>query len=129
MDDCRKPHLTRREEQIMDVLFRRTEASVNEIMEDLPSSPTSGAVRRMLNVLHAKGAVEYRQDGARKIYRPTVARAVAGERALDRVVETFFAGSAARAIASLFSSSDMKLSAEEQETLRELVGRARERRR
>lgn len=127
MDDEGRPHLTRREEQIMTVLFRRGEASVNEIMEELPSSPTSGAVRRMLNLLLAKGAVEYRQDGARKIYRPTTASDTAGERALNRVVETFFAGSAARTIASLFSSSDMALSPEEKKTLRELVDRAKKR--
>jgi predicted transcriptional regulator len=128
MDDARRPQLTRREEQIMEVLFRRAEASVAEIMEELPSSPTSGAVRRMLNLLHAKGAVEYRQDGARKIYRPTVEKSVAGERALSRVVETFFGGSAERTIASLFSNSDMQLSTEEKRTLRDLVERARKRR-
>jgi predicted transcriptional regulator len=126
MGKTSETHFTRREEQILEVLFRLGEASVNEIMEHLPSSPTAGAVRRMLNLLLAKGAVLYRQDGARKIYRPTVAKNVAGEEALHRVVETFFAGSASRTVASLCSSSDLKLSADEKKTLLDLIERTRE---
>jgi predicted transcriptional regulator len=119
-------HLTRREEQIMEILYRLGEATVNEIMESLPSSPTAGAVRRMLNLLHAKGAIRYRHDAARKVYRPTVERNTAGESALKRVVDTFFAGSISRTVASLFNSSDLDLSADERRALRELVEKAKE---
>ena len=121
------PRLTRREQQILDVLFRLGEASVNEIMVRLPKAPTSGAVRRMLNLLHAKGAVEYRHDGARKVYRPTRRKDVAGRHALKHVVETFFAGSAARTVAALFDSAGSKLSAEEKEQLARLIEDAKER--
>jgi predicted transcriptional regulator len=119
-------HLTRREEQIMEILYRLGEATVNEIMESLPSSPTAGAVRRMLNLLHAKGAIQYRHDAARKVYRPTVERNTAGESALQRVVDTFFAGSISRTVTSLFNSSDLDLSADERRALRELVEKAKE---
>jgi predicted transcriptional regulator len=121
-----RAHLTRRERQIMDILHRRGESTVAQIMEQLPESPTSGAVRRMLNVLNARGAVRYRQDGARKVYRPTMATGAAGETALRRVVETFFAGSAEKAVACLFRSSDTRLSTEERRRLRDLIDKARE---
>lgn len=122
----RNQHLTRREQQIMEILYRLGEATVNEIMDHLPEAPTDGAVRRMLNLLHAKGTIEYRHDAARKVYRPTVERNVAGETALTRVVNTFFAGSVSRAVASLFDSSDLELSADERRALLELVDQARE---
>jgi predicted transcriptional regulator len=119
-------HLTRREQQIMEILYRLGEAGVNEIMDNLPNSPTDGAVRRLLNLLHAKGAIQFRHDAARKVYRPTVARNLAGETALARVVNTFFAGSVSRAVASLFNSSDLELSADERQALLELVDQAKE---
>lgn len=80
----------------------------------------------MLNLLFAKGAVRYRHDEARKVYRPTVERSAAGESALKMVVDTFFAGSVSRTVASLFSTSDVALSAEERRALRELVDKARD---
>jgi BlaI family penicillinase repressor len=117
--------LTRREEQIMEVLFRLGEASVADIQDHLTESPTSGAVRRMLNVLLAKGAVEYRHEGAKKIYRSRVERKAAGEKALHHVVDTFFAGSAAGTMASLFNGSNFKLSEEEKEMLKALIENAK----
>lgn len=121
------PQLTRREREIMDVIYRLGEASVSEIMEHLPQAPTSGAIRRMLNLLRAKGVVEYRHEAAKKVYRPTTARRVAGASALRHVVETFFAGSAARTIASLFRSEDLDLTPEERDILSELIEKAKER--
>lgn len=116
-----KPQPSRREKEIMDIIYRLGEASVTDIMERLTDSPTSGAVRRMLNLLHAKGVVTYRHEGAKKMYRSKVAKNVAGEKALKHLVETFFAGSAARTMASLFKSSDMKLSENEKKMLLELI--------
>lgn len=118
--------LTRREEQIMDIIFRLGEASVSDIMEHLTDSPTSGAVRRLLNILYAKGAVEYRYDEAKKIYSSKIKRNIAGEKALKHVVDTFFAGSAARTAASLFNNSTMKLSSEEKKMLARLIEKAKE---
>jgi predicted transcriptional regulator len=119
------PRHSRREKEIMDIIYRLGEASVNDIREQLTDSPTPGAVRRMLNLLHAKGVVTYRQEGAKKMYRSRVARNVAGEKALKHLVETFFAGSAARTMASLFKSSNLNLSKEEKKTLLELIEKTR----
>ncbi len=121
MGKKKDPQPSRREKEIMDIIYRLGEASVSDIMEHLTDSPTSGAVRRMLNLLYAKGVVTYRHEGAKKMYRSKVAKNVAGEKALQHLVETFFAGSAARTMASLFKSSDLKLSAEEKKMLSELI--------
>ncbi|UCH96465.1 MAG: BlaI/MecI/CopY family transcriptional regulator [Candidatus Aminicenantes bacterium] len=118
--------LTRREEEIMDIIFRMGEASVADIMAHLTDSPTSGAVRRLLNILYAKGAVEYRHDAARKVYRSKIKRDAAGEKALKHVVETFFYGSAAQTMASLFNNSNLNLSSEERQMLKNLIEKAKE---
>lgn len=117
--------LTRRERQILDLIYRLGEASVADIMARLPRAPTAGAVRRMLNLLHAKGAVAYRQDGARKLYRPAVGKAKAGKKALEHVIETFFAGSAARTMASLMENPDLDLTEDDRRALALLIEKAR----
>lgn len=118
------PQLSRRQEEIRNVLFRHGEASISEIMEAMTDSPTDGAVRRMLNILHAKGVVQFRQDGARKIYRLKIDEQRARSRALQHLVDTFFAGSAARLMASLLTDRDTRLTAEERDSLRELIERS-----
>ena len=120
------PQPSRREKEIMDIIYRLGEASVNDIMEHLVDSPTSGAVRRMLNLLYEKGVVTYRHEGAKKIYRSKVARNVAGEKALKHLVATFFSGSASRTMASLFKSSDLNLSKDEKKMLLDLIEKAKE---
>lgn len=117
----KETRLTRREEQIMNIIFRLGQASVADIMERLPGAPTSGAVRRMLNILYAKKCVDYEHDGAKKIYRSRIKRRDAGQKALKHVVETFFAGSASRTMASLFENSDIKLSEDEKKELLKLI--------
>jgi predicted transcriptional regulator len=117
---------TRREEQIMDIIFKRNEVSVSDLMKYLPGSPTSGAVRRMLNLLHAKGAVEYRHEGAKKIYRAKIKKQEAGRKALTHVIDTFFAGSAVNTMGTLFKSTKLNLSDREKETLRKLLAKAKE---
>jgi predicted transcriptional regulator len=126
MGKKKEPQHSRREKEIMDIIYRMGEASVNDIMDKLTDSPTSGAVRRMLNLLHAKGVVTYRHEGAKKMYRSKVAKNVAGEKALKHLVETFFAGSAARTVASLFRSSDLKLSAKEKKMLEDLIEKTKD---
>lgn len=127
MQESGKLKLSRRQQQIMDVIYRLGEASVGEIRQELPEPPTSGATRRMLNVLVAKGAITARQDGARKVYRSRIATRVAREHALKRVIDTFFSGSIASTMAALLTSSDLRLSNAERETLAELIEKARER--
>ena len=99
MDD--HVHLTRRERQIMDVLYEQGEASVGEVRRALPNAPSYSAVRALMRKLLDKGHASYREDGARYVYRPVLARNRARRSALQRVVNTFFDGSAADAVVGL----------------------------
>lgn len=121
-----RSHLTRREEQIMGILYRKGEALVSDLEELLPGSPTSGAVRRLLNILYSKGAIEYRHDGARKIYRARIRKEEAGSKALQQIVDTFFGGSVANTVGALFNSRKVNLSQEEKRTLSSLIKKAKE---
>ena len=121
----RTSKISKRQAEILDIIFRLGEASVADIMTHLSESPTSGAVRRMLNILYAKGVVEFRHDGAKKIYRPRVNRKAATRRALDKVMSTFFEGSPAQMMASLFETSTLKLSKQENKTLYRLIEKAK----
>lgn len=102
MDD--HVHLTRRERQIMDVLYERGEASVGEVRRALPSAPSYSAVRALMRKLLDKGHASYREDGNRYVYRPVLARNRARRSALQRVVNTFFDGSAADAVVGLLGN-------------------------
>lgn len=110
MDD--HVHLTRRERQIMDVLYERGEASVGEVRRALPNAPSYSAVRALMRKLLDKGHASYREDGTRYVYRPVLARNRARRSALQRVVNTFFDGSAADAVVGLLGN-ERNLSEEE----------------
>ena len=102
--------LSRREREVMDVLYRRGEATAGEVLDELPEPPTYSAVRSILRILKSKGHVTYRADGARYVYAPAVAQDRASRAAVDHLVETFFSGSAARAMAALLRREDLDLS-------------------
>ena len=85
--------LTRRERQIMDVLFTRGEATVNQIAEALPDPPTPMAVRRMMHILEEKGHLRRREQGREVVYAPKQSKDKAGRSAFEKVLETFFGGS------------------------------------
>lgn len=102
MDD--HVHLTRRERQIMDVLYEQGEASVGEVRRALPNAPSYSAVRALMRKLLDKGHASYREDGTRYVYRPVLARNRARRSALQRVVNTFFDGSAADAVVGLLGN-------------------------
>ena len=121
----RTSEISKRQGEILDIIFRLGEASVADIMAHLSESPTSGAVRRMLNILYAKGVVEFRHDGAKKIYRARVNRKAATRRALDKVMRTFFEGSPAQMMASLFETSALNLSKQEKKALSRLIAKAK----
>ncbi len=108
-----KETLSRREREVMDVLYRRGEATVAEVMDDLKDPPTYSAVRSILRVLTEKGHIVHRADGPRYVYAPAVGTERASKAALDHVVNTFFDGSAERALAALLSRSDLELSESE----------------
>src|SRR5499426_1354018 len=117
--------LTRRERQIMDVLFRRGRATAAEVMEELPGEPSYSTVRTQLRVLEEKGHVRRESDGVRFVYAPAIARHAARKSALRHLVDTFFEGSAEKAVAALLGGEGAKLSDAELDRIAELVEKAR----
>ncbi len=105
-----KETLSRREREVMDVLYRRGEATVAEVMDELKDPPSYSAVRSIFRVLTEKGHIVHRADGPRYVYSPAVGAERASQAALDHVVNTFFDGSAERALAALLTRSDLDLS-------------------
>ena len=118
-------NLSRRERQIMDIIYSRSSASVADVMGELPDPPTYSAVRALLRVLEEKGHLKHKKDSARYIYLPTRPRGNAGRSALRRVLQTFYDGSAEKAVAALLDVSDSKLSPEELDRLSRLIEEAR----
>lgn len=118
-------NLSRRERQIMDILYAKGEASVLEIQAGLPEAPTPMAVRRMLQILEEKGTIARRKEGRGFIYRPKQARKRAGSKALKHVLETFFEGSLEQALATHLSEGNSKMSAAEVARLMELIEQER----
>ncbi|MCC7184621.1 MAG: BlaI/MecI/CopY family transcriptional regulator [Acidobacteria bacterium] len=117
--------LSRRERQIMDILFRRGRATAAEVMAELPNDPSYSTVRTQLRVLEQKGHVRHEQDGLRFIYTPIVARQTARKSALRHVIETFFDGSPEKAVAALLGGEATKLSDEELDRIASLINKAR----
>lgn len=117
--------LTRRERQVMDILFRRGEATVSEVMGDLPDPPTYSAVRSILRILSEKGLISHRDDGPRYVYLPAKSAERAQEDALQHVISTFFDGSHEQAMTALLRISDAELTDTEVDRLRERIRRAR----
>jgi len=117
--------LSRRERQIMDIVYRLEKASAAEVRENLPDPPSYSAVRAMLRILEEKGQLRHTKDGAKYIYRATRPRSRAGISALRRVLDTFFHGSAESAVAALLENSDADLSEEELDRLSRLIDEAR----
>jgi predicted transcriptional regulator len=118
--------LSRREREVMDVLYRRGEATVAEVMEELPDPPTYSAVRSILRVLEEKKHITHREDGPRYVYLPTVARDRARTAAIDHLVDTFFDGSAESALAALLRRGDLDLSETQIKKLAREIRAARE---
>jgi BlaI family transcriptional regulator, penicillinase repressor len=117
--------LTRRERQIMDILFRRARATAAEVMAELPGEPSYSTVRTQLRVLEEKGHVRHEEDGVRFIYVPVVARHAARKSALRHLVETFFDGSSEKAVAALLGGEGSKLSDEQLDRIADLIAKAR----
>ena len=117
--------LSRRERQVMNILFRRGEATVSEVMQDLPDPPTYSAVRSILRILAEKDFVTHREDGPRYVYLPAVSQERAADEALNQVVKTFFDGSADAAVTALLRLTDAELSEDEIGKLRDRIRKAR----
>ena len=118
--------LSRRERQIMDVLYRTGRATAADVQAALPGAPSDSTVRTQLRVLEAKGHVVHETQGNRFVYSPSVPRHSARRSALRHVVETFFDGSRTQAVAALLGTDAGKLTADELDRIESLVRRARE---
>jgi predicted transcriptional regulator len=118
--------LSRRERQIMDVLYERGRATAAEILAALPDPPSYSAIRALIKVLEDKGHVKHQEDGPRYVFTPSVPRAKARRSAVKHLLQTFFGDSAAEAVASLLGLSAGKLKPEELDKIEELIARARE---
>jgi predicted transcriptional regulator len=121
-----KPHtLTRRERQIMDVLYRLERAAVSEVLAQLTGQPSYSTVRAQLRVLEEKGHVRHEEHGLRYVYVPTVPRDVARRSALRHLVETFFDGSSEKLVAALLGGEISRISREELDRLARLLTKER----
>ncbi len=125
MGESTATQLSRRERQIMDVIYARSRATVAEVRELLPDPPTYSAVRALLRILEEKGHLRHEQDGPRFVFLPTVPAEKARESALRHLLRTFFDGSAEGAVAALLDLEASELSPEEFERLAERIERAR----
>lgn len=118
--------LSRRERQIMDVIYEMKEASVSQVLERIPDPPGYSAVRALLRVLERKGHLSHVQDGPRYMFRPLVAKDKARRNALSHLLRTFFEDSPESVVAALLDISEDNLSEDDYRRLTELIEKARQ---
>jgi predicted transcriptional regulator len=117
--------LSRRERQIMDILFRRERATAADVMEELPGEPSYSTVRTQLRVLEEKGHVRHELDGVRFVYMPVLARQAARKSALRHLVDTFFDGSSEQAVAALLGGEGARLTDAQLDRIAAMIAKAR----
>lgn len=117
--------LSRRERQIMDILYKLERATVGEVLSQLADKPNYSTVRAQLRVLEGKGHVRHEEHGLRYVYVPCVPREVARRSALRHLVETFFEGSTEKAVAALLGGEVSRISSEELDRLATLIGKSK----
>jgi predicted transcriptional regulator len=117
--------LSRRERQIMDIIYRLGQATAQEVLDGLPDPPSYSAVRAMLRLLEEKGVLRHQQDGPRYVFLPTLAREKARKSALKQMLQTFFDDSTEQAVAALLDLSRAKLTKDELDRLSEMIAEAR----
>ena len=118
-------HLSRREREIMDLVFAHGEATLSQILEGMEKAPTRAALRSILTILEGKGQLKHRQEGREFIYAPVHSRAEVGQSTLSRVIGTFFGGSLTQALAAYLSDPGTKLSEAEVAELRGFLDKAK----
>jgi BlaI family penicillinase repressor len=119
--------LSRRERQIMDIVYRHGEVTAAQVLAEMPDPPSYSATRALLRILVEKKHLQHRADGPRYVYSATVSRHKARTRAMSQLVNTFFDGSALKAVSALLGSSQRKLSKVELDELSEMIQAARKR--
>jgi BlaI family penicillinase repressor len=117
-------NLSRRERQIMDILFQRGSASASEIHEAVPDPPSYSAVRAALSVLEKKGHIHHELQGLRYVWKPRVPRENARRSALRHLVKTFFDGSVEQTVAALLDEASVKLEQRDLDRLRAMIAKA-----
>ena len=118
-------HLSRRQRQIMDILFRDGECTAEEIRERLPNPPSNSAVRAMLATLKDKGHVKSREENFRYVYSATMEADTAQKTAMDRLINTFFGGSSVAAVNALLGMQSDNISKKELDELGAIIEKAK----
>jgi predicted transcriptional regulator len=127
MSERSEENLSRRERQIMDILYACGEATAAEVHASLPDAPSRTAVRTLLRILEAKGHAKHKQDGIRYVYQPHRPRGHVGKSAFRRVLQTFFDGSLEKAVAAHLGDAANDLSHDELSRLADVINQARKR--
>jgi BlaI family penicillinase repressor len=117
--------LSRRERQIMDIVYQLKEVTVTQVLESLPDPPSYSAVRALLRVLENKGHLQHKQDGPRYVFSPTLSKETARQKALQHLRKTFFDGSTEEIVAALLDIAEDDLSDEDYQNLQDLIEKAR----
>ena len=117
--------LSRRERQIMDIIYQRGKASASEVREAMPDAPSYSAVRAMLRILEEKGHLKHQEEGLKYVYAPTVARDKAKRSAVQHLLDTFFNGSPEQIMAALLDVSSTRLTREELDRMSAMIEKAR----
>ena len=125
MEDYRTVRLSRRERQIMNIIYQRGSASVADVLAELPDAPSYSTVRALLRILEEKGHLTHKKDGPRYIYRATHPRHQVGRSALKQIVQTFFDKSVEKTVAALVS--DTEISDGDLDRLSQLIEQAKKR--
>jgi predicted transcriptional regulator len=117
-------NLTRRERQVMDILYRLGNANAGEVMKELSGNPSDSTVRTLLRILEDKGHVKHEEEGLRYVYSPKVPRSAVRQSALKHLMDTFFDGSTEKVVAALIGAEGSRLSREELHRIARLVEKA-----
>jgi BlaI family penicillinase repressor len=118
--------LSRRERQIMEILFQRGKASASEVREAMADAPSYSAVRAMLRILEEKGHLKHQEEGLKYVYTPTVGRDKAKRSAVKHLLDTFFNGSPEQTMAALLDVSSTRLTREELDRMSAMIEKAKE---
>ncbi|HYR88727.1 MAG TPA: BlaI/MecI/CopY family transcriptional regulator [Terriglobia bacterium] len=126
----KQPHsaLSRRERQIMDIVYRRGRATVGEVMAELSGEPSYSTVRAQLRVLEEKSQLRHEEHGLRYVYIPAIPRHTVRQSALKHLVDTFFEGSAEKVVAALLGRESSRISEDELERMAQLIEKAKKER-
>lgn len=120
-----KPRFSKREKEMMDIIYRREHATAAEVLEEMVDPPSYSAVRATLKILENKGHLTHVDDGTRYVYKPTIDRDLASRSALNEVMKTFFDDSAEKIVATLLETRGQQISSEDYDKIKTLVERAR----